>query len=226
MRSLRFHLFASLAVAVLCASAKAQEVKLIANASVHRESISVRQVKSIFLQDVNTLDGEHVEPVLAKGGAAHDAFLKRYLGKDNVALQNHYRSLVFTGRGAMPHAMDSNADMVAYVARTRGAIGYVEADYPADGVKTLRIVEDERTGERKVLTRIEPVYPPELKERGISGLVRLQVYIAGNGTVERIEILGGNPILAEAAKNAVYKWKYASGPASTIEVTIPFDPNH
>src|SRR5215831_8495803 len=226
MRTLRFHLLASLALALLCASAKAQEVKLIANPSVHRESISARQVKSIFLQDINSLDGDHVEPVLAKAGSTHDAFLKRYLGKDDAALQNHYRGLVFTGRGAMPHFMASDADIVAYVMRTRGAIGYVAASYPVDGVKILRIIADEQTGDRKLLTRIEPVYPPELKERGIGGVVRLQVSIAANGTVERIDIVGGNPILVEAAKNAVYKWKYASGPATTTEVMIPFDPSH
>jgi len=223
MRTSRFHLFASLALALLCASAKAQDVKLIANLSVRRESISARQVKSIFLQDVNSLDGDHVEPVLAKAGATHDAFLKRYLGKDDAALQKHYRGLVFTGRGAMPRFIASDADIVAYVAHTRGAIGYVPAGYPADGVKTLRIMEDEHAGDRKLLTRVEPVYPPELKDRGIGGMVRLRVNIAANGTVEKIEILGGNPILAEAAKNAVYKWKYASGPATTTEVAIPFD---
>lgn len=123
----------------------------------------------------------------------------------------------------MPRSMASDADIVA---RTRSAIGYVAADYPTDAVKTLRIIDNEHTGtgDRKVLTRVEPVYTPELKVRGIGGVVRLQVYIAAHGTVERTEILGGNPILAEAAKNAVYKWKYASGSATTIEVTIPFDP--
>ncbi len=77
--------------------------------------------------------------MLAKGGPAHEAFLKEYLGKSDSALQAFYRSLVFTGKGSMPKALASDADMVAYVARTKGAIGYVSSAANTNGVKTLEV---------------------------------------------------------------------------------------
>jgi hypothetical protein len=44
-------------------------------------------------------------------------------------------------------------------------------------------------------------------------------------TVEKVELLGGNLILAEATIAAVKKWVYASGSSRTVgEVSIPFDP--
>ena len=121
-------------------SAYAAGVKIIANNSVSASSISADELKSVFLQEKNSLsDGSHVEPVLEKGGPAHEAFLKQYLDKNDAALQTYYRSLVFTGKGSMPKAVGSDAEVMAYVAKTKGAIGYVSADAAADGVKTLDV---------------------------------------------------------------------------------------
>jgi len=50
-----------------------------------------------LLADKNS-SRRHAEPVLEKGGAAHEAFVKEYLGKTDTALQTYYRGLVFMGR--------------------------------------------------------------------------------------------------------------------------------
>jgi ABC-type phosphate transport system substrate-binding protein len=39
----------------------------------------------------------------------------------------------------MPKTVGSDAEMVAYVAKTKGAIGYVGGDASAEGVKTLQV---------------------------------------------------------------------------------------
>jgi ABC-type phosphate transport system substrate-binding protein len=80
-----------------------------------------------------------VEPVLEKGGATHEAFIKEYLGKSDSALQTYYRSLVFTGKASMPKTLGTDADVVGYVAKTKGAIGYVGAEADTTGVKTLEV---------------------------------------------------------------------------------------
>jgi TonB family protein len=54
--------------------------------------------------------------------------------------------------------------------------------------------------------------------------VRLKVTIAPNGTVQDVELLGGNPILGEAAMLAVKQWVYAPGRSRTVaEVSVPFE---
>jgi hypothetical protein len=136
------HILSLLFVACLLVTsgANAAEVKLIANPSVGATSISADDVKRVFLGTKGSLDdGSRVEPVLAKSGAAHEAFLKQYVGKTDAALQTYYRSLVFTGKGSMPKAFASDAEVVSYVSKTKGAIGYVGAGASASGVKTLEV---------------------------------------------------------------------------------------
>jgi ABC-type phosphate transport system substrate-binding protein len=121
-------------------SAFAGDIKVVANFSVAASGISVEELRGIFLVTKTSLsDGEHVEPVLLRSGAAHDEFLRRYVGKSETALETYYRTLVFTGKGFMPKALDSDAELVAYIARTKGAIGYVSAATPAYGVKVLAV---------------------------------------------------------------------------------------
>jgi TonB family protein len=201
----------------------AGEVKVIANPSVKAETISAAELRSLFLEEKITLDGTRIEPVLEKSGAAHIRFVQEYLGKNQEDLEMYYRSRVFSGQASMPKELGSDAEVVAYVARTRGAIGYVSADANTEGVKILAVVERGDSGARKLIRRVEPEYPDTLKQRGIGGTVRLQVTISVRGGVEEVEVLGGNPILAEAAVAAVKQWVYNTGSSRTVtEVSIPF----
>jgi len=118
----------------------AGDIKVITNSSVGASSVSADELKGVFLATKTSLsDGSHVEPVLEKGGAVHEEFVKEYLGKTDAALQTYYRSLVFTGKASMPKTLASDAEVVSYVAKTKGAIGYVGAGAGTAGVKTLEV---------------------------------------------------------------------------------------
>jgi len=139
MKYLRF-LFASLLGAFAASSLSAADLKVIANPSVGVSSVSVEDLKGVFLATKMSLgDGSHVEPVLEKDGPVHEAFVKEFLGKTDAALQTYYRSLVFTGKASMPKTLGADADIVAYVAKTKGAIGYVGSGATIVGVKTLEV---------------------------------------------------------------------------------------
>jgi hypothetical protein len=128
------------ALTCLAGSATAGDLKVIANASVSESSISLDELKGVFLITKTSLhDGTHVEPVLLKSGAVHESFLKEYLGKTDSALETYYRSLVFTGKGSMPKILATDAEVEAYVAKTKGAIGYVSAAPTTAGVKSLEV---------------------------------------------------------------------------------------
>jgi len=62
---------------------------------------------------------------------------------------------------------------------------------------------------RKLIYRVEPEYPADLKKIRIGGMVRVDATISPSGIVEDATVAGGNPILAEAAIKAVKQWKYA-----------------
>ena len=80
---------------------------------------------------------------------------------------------------------------------------------------------------RKLVHKIEPVYPQDLKRRNIGGTVKLDLRISANGNVEKVAIVGGNPILADSAAHAVKQWQYApfSGTTSML-LNVDFNPNH
>jgi TonB family C-terminal domain len=56
--------------------------------------------------------------------------------------------------------------------------------------------------------RIDPQYPEAARSRRIEGPVVLNAQILEDGTVGTINIVQGDPILAEAATQAVKQWKY------------------
>ena len=219
--------FAFFALAALLQgySSAVSGVRVIANPSVKADSISTEELKGVFLEERTALrDGTRVEPVISKGGATHEIFVKTYLGRNDSDLQTYYRSLVFTGKGSMPKMIGSDAEIAAYVAKTRGAIGYVNSQTSVEGVKTLSVFESGGESSRKLITRVEPLYPATLHANHIGGIVRMKVTIAPNGSVESVELLGGNPILGESAVVAVKKWIYAAGLRTKTEVSIQFDP--
>jgi TonB family protein len=80
---------------------------------------------------------------------------------------------------------------------------------------------------RKLVHKIDPVYPQDLKRRSIGGTVKLDVKITAGGNVEKVAIVGGNPILADSAARAVKQWQYAPASASsTMLLNVEFNPNH
>jgi hypothetical protein len=128
------------ACAISVSNLAAADLKVIANPSVRVSAVSVDELKNVFLITKTSLsDGSHVEPILEKGGPTHEAFIKEYLGKSDAALQTYYRSLVFTGKASMPKTLAADAEVVVYVAKTKGAVGYVGAGASTAGVKTLEV---------------------------------------------------------------------------------------
>lgn len=120
--------------------AGAVEFKIVVNPSVKVSALSMEQLRRVFLLKSNALpDGTHVEPVIGTGSPAYEEFLKHCLGKSDAALNTYYRSLVFTGRALMPKTLESDAAVIAYVARTKGAVGYVSVATKTDGLKAVPI---------------------------------------------------------------------------------------
>src|SRR5450432_2154614 len=56
---------------------------------------------------------------------------------------------------------------------------------------------------RKVVTRVAPDYPPLARRIHLEGVVRVEAVVRPNGSVRSTRILGGNPVLVDAAQIAV-----------------------
>jgi TonB family protein len=79
---------------------------------------------------------------------------------------------------------------------------------------------------RKVKTKVSPAYPELARRMSISGVVKVQVVVAPNGTVKSTKVVGGHPLLVNAAVEAVKKWRFEAGSEETAGVVeFKFDPN-
>lgn len=78
--------------------------------------------------------------------------------------------------------------------------------------------------ERKVASKVAPVYPELAKKMHIHGVVKVEAVVRPNGAVKTTRVLGGNPVLVDAALDAVGKWKFEAAQAETTEVVqVTFD---
>lgn len=76
-------------------------------------------------------------------------------------------------------------------------------------------------GARKVKSRVTPLYPELAKKMNVTGVVKVQVVIAANGSVKSTKLVGGHPLLAEPSLEAAKKWKYEPANEETTE-TVEF----
>jgi TonB family protein len=78
---------------------------------------------------------------------------------------------------------------------------------------------------RKVKSRVAPVYPDIARRMSITGTVRVIVVVSSNGTIKSTKLVGGHPILVNAAMDALKKWKFEpASDESTGLVEFKFQP--
>ena len=76
----------------------------------------------------------------------------------------------------------------------------------------------------KLISRIQPIYPPLAIQARIQGRVVLHAIISKEGGVSELQVLSGHPLLVNAALDAVRQWRYRptllNGQAVEVETTI------
>jgi protein TonB len=75
---------------------------------------------------------------------------------------------------------------------------------------------------RKIVRERTPVYPEMAKKFALHGTVTMQVTVSPSGHVTEAKVMGGNPMLAKAAVEAVNAWIFEPASSTTTE-TIKVD---
>ena|SRR5579872_2005669 len=150
-----------------------------------------------------------------------------------------------TGRLRMPTSIPSRIVPDDGSIRSEGADGPATIDYgapyspgaylptPTTGTETVMPVRAApakptfRTStmlQGSLIRRVEPVYPPLARTARIQGSVVLEAIIGRDGTMQRLQVLSGHPMLAPAAVEAVRQWRYKpyvlNGEAIEVETQI------
>jgi protein TonB len=72
-------------------------------------------------------------------------------------------------------------------------------------------------------TKVQPDYPAIAKQLKIEGAVELEALVSEAGTVEKVNIVSGNPVLTRPAADALKKWKFApfTADGKTVKALVP-----
>ena len=71
---------------------------------------------------------------------------------------------------------------------------------------------------RLVKTKRPPVYPELARRLNIVGIVKVELVVAPNGHVKEATAIGGNPVLVQAALEAMKRWEFEPAQEETTEV--------
>ena len=80
------------------------------------------------------------------------------------------------------------------------------ADAPTPVLQTLNVSQGVSQG--LLIKKVQPTYPAAALRMHVEGSVQLAATIGKNGSINSVKILSGEPLLSQAALEAVRQWKY------------------
>lgn len=118
------------------------EIALIGHTGNPEKSLTSEQVKQIFLGKTGTFPAGHkAMPVDQKDGSSlRTEFYMKITQKDPSEIKSYWSKLIFSGKGTPPQALDSDADIKAWVAKNPAGLGYIDSKLVDGSVKLLLTV--------------------------------------------------------------------------------------
>ena len=100
-----------------------------------------RFVEDAFLKRIKTWPGgEPLRPVdLTPSSGARARFSQSVLRRSLTAVRAYWQQRIFAGRDVPPPTLPHDAQVIAYVSRHVGAIGYVDENTPLGGARIVVI---------------------------------------------------------------------------------------
>jgi ABC-type phosphate transport system substrate-binding protein len=119
----------------------AQAFKVIVNISNSSNALSTKEISDLFLKKkTKWSDGKQVLPVdLSASSQVRSGFSQQIHGKSTAAVRNYWQQAVFAGTATAPSEKASDAEVIEFVKKNEGAIGYVSASANTAGVKTIML---------------------------------------------------------------------------------------
>lgn len=117
------------------------QYEIVANPGVSEKILTVNSLRSIFSMRLKTWpDGTKIRVfVLSDEDELHQIFSKEKLNVFPYQLRSTWDRLVFSGTGQAPTKVNSNEEMLAKIASTPGAIGYLWKANINENVNVLEI---------------------------------------------------------------------------------------
>jgi len=131
----------SIIVTLLFASFASAQTVIIVNSNHPSDNAAKYEVANIFLgKTTQWSDGLKADPIdQKKTTAAGQAFLAKIVAMDESSFKNLWVEKMLSGEADPPKVVESDAAVIEYVKSNTGAVGYISASTPHDGVKILSI---------------------------------------------------------------------------------------
>ena len=116
------------------------DMLIIAHTDVPEIMLRQKDVQEIFLgKRAQWKDNTTIQPATVKNPNLHKAFLKQYLKKSHAKWNAYWKRVVFTGNGTPPEQFETQAELLEYVAKTAGAIGYIDSEASVENVNIIEV---------------------------------------------------------------------------------------
>jgi len=140
--------------------------------------------------------------------------------QDAAGKVTHRGQVAFPVAAAVPHTVEYLITVDNHPALPDSAkpSTLVAAGRPAARESNLQVAASVQ--EKKLIHRVEPVYPALARQARIQGDVQFEATIAKDGSVKQLVLVQGSPLLSGAASDAVKQWVYQPTLANgqTVEV--------
>jgi TonB family protein len=82
-------------------------------------------------------------------------------------------------------------------------------------VVELRAQDAQTDIARHTKSKVQPAYPELARKMNLTGTVKVEIVVAPNGSVKDAKVIGGHPVLGNAALDAVRKWRFEPATAES-----------
>ncbi len=115
------------------------DVLIVTNKGVGKSDLSKGEIKKIFIgQMVKWGNNSKINIVtLKKGSEIHTEFVRTYTGKSPSQFEKYWRKMVFTGKGSIPRSFKTEKELLDYIIKTDGSIGYVSTENRSNEVNII-----------------------------------------------------------------------------------------
>ena len=121
------------------AASGADGFRIIMNPDNPVRSLDRRFLADVYLKKATRWPSdEAIRPVdLGPGSPIRRAFSDDVLNRSVSAIKSYWQQMVFSGRGVPPPELDSDGEVVRFVLKNRGAVGYVSGGADVAGAKIV-----------------------------------------------------------------------------------------
>jgi ABC-type phosphate transport system substrate-binding protein len=128
-------------VANVSAQAPTPTYRIIVNPNNPMTSVERTFLAEAFLKKIASWpSGEALRPVdLVPSSPTRRSFSEEILHRSVADVKGYWQQRIFSGRDVPPPEFDTNEDVVKYVLKYEGAIGYVSGDAQIEGARVVTV---------------------------------------------------------------------------------------